>query len=308
MNRKGSKKSFSINYGPLPLFVACVLAIFRSTATASEEVQSAEDNVQAQMVFTVAEGKRLVAKAVAQMPVVKRALKDGMVIICKGTTTTYVAEEILGKRIEHGALVSGRTYPEKGGHKLDPKTTMPEVILIKGQLKTDLTLDEAVKQLKRGDVVIKGANALYYEQQLAAGIIGAPDSGTTGKIVPYVTGTKAHLIIPVGLEKQVAHSPIEITRQLQKPMESLNWVPGMFLFTAGEIVTEIEALQILANVRAFQAAAGGIGGAEGAVRLVCRGPRKAVQQALELAELIYGEPPFARADEQPEEGQRPEAG
>ena len=256
------------------------------------------------MVFTVSEGKRLIAKAVAQMPVVKSALREGMVIICKGTTTTYVAEEILRTKIEHGAFVTGRTYPEKGGHKLEPRTTMPEVILINGQLQTNLTLEAAVKKLKRGDVVIKGANALYYEDKLAAGIIGAPDSGTTGKITPYVTGRKAHLIIPVGLEKQVAQSPIEISRRLQKPIESLNWVPGMFLFTAGEIVTEIEAFQILANVKTFQAAAGGIGGGEGSVRLICRGPRKEVQQALNIAEQIYGEPPFADPDQRPDNEQK----
>jgi len=256
------------------------------------------------MVFTVSEGKRLIARAVAQMPAVKRALKDGMVIICKGTTTTYVAEEILGTKIEHGAFVLGRTYPQEGGYKLEPKTTMPEVVLVNGQLQTDLTLEEALKKLKRGDVVIKGANALYYEKKLAAGIVGAPDAGTTGKIMPYVTGRKAHLIVPVGLEKQVAHNPIEISKQLQKPMESLNWVPHLFLFTAGEIVTEIEALQILANVKIFQAAAGGIGGGEGSGRLICRGPRKEVQQALDIAEQIYGEPPFAEPGQRPENEQK----
>ena len=52
--------------------------------------------VQAGAVLTVAESKRLIAKAVAQMPIVKNALANGMVIIIKGTTNRYVAEEITG--------------------------------------------------------------------------------------------------------------------------------------------------------------------------------------------------------------------
>ena len=288
-----ASKKQSASRGRLWLLVVSMLVISRTALPAVEGSAPAGENIQAQMVLTVSESKRLIGRAVAQMPAVKKALKDGMVIVCKGTTTGYVAEEILGRKIERGAFVTGRTYPEKGGYKREATTNLPEIILIKGQLQTNLPLAEAVKKLQAGDVVIKGANALYYEHKLAAGIIGAPDAGTTGRIMPYVTGRKAHLIIPVGLEKQVAHNPIEIARLLHEPGESLNRVPSLYLFTAGEIVTEIEALRFLANVQAFQAAAGGIGGAEGSVRLICRGPRKAVQQALDIAEQIHGEPPFA---------------
>ena len=57
-------------------------------------------------------------------------------------------------------------------------------------------------------------------------------------------------------------------------------------------LTEIEALELLAGVQVFQAAAGGIGGAEGASRLICRGTREQVQKALEIVGSIQGEPPF----------------
>ena len=59
-----------------------------------------EKIVQAHISLTVSESKRLIAQAIAQMPILKKALKDGMVIITKGTTNTYIAEEILGKSIE----------------------------------------------------------------------------------------------------------------------------------------------------------------------------------------------------------------
>jgi len=247
--------------------------------------------VQAQIVLTVSESKRLVAKAVARMPIVKEALKNGIVIITKGTTCTYVAEEILGKKIPHGAYILGRTFPEKGGKKLGDVESIGEVVLVKGKHRKDLSLEQAVRMLKPGDVVIKGANALDHENKLAAGIVGSSSGGTMGKILPYVGSRKAHLVIPVGLEKQVSGSVIDIVKKMQEPVDSLNDVYSMFLFT-GHIVTELEALKLLTDVSVFQAAAGGIGGAEGSVRLICRGPRRKVQNALNLAEKIHGEPPF----------------
>lgn len=272
----------------LIIALLCVTPLAITEGTAKTEDQKI---VQAQIVLTVSESKRLIAKAVAQMPIVENALKNGIVIIAKGTTNTYVAEEILGKKIPHGAYVLGRTFPEKGRKRLADVKSIGEVVLVNGKHREDLSLAEAVRMLKPGDVVIKGANALDYENKLAAVIVGSSSAGTTGKILPYVGARKAHLVIPVGLEKQVAGSPIDIVKKMREPIESLNDIPSMFLLT-GHIVTELEALELLADVSPFQAAAGGIGGAEGSVRLVCRGPRQKVQNALKLAERIHGEPPF----------------
>jgi hypothetical protein len=264
-------------------------AISASGAAKNEEKQI----VQAQIVLTVAESKRLIARAVAKMPVVKEALKNGMVIVAKGTTNTYVAEELLGRKIPHGSYVYGRTYPAKGGNRLKGAEGVREVVLVNGKHREDLSLDQAVRQLKPGDVVIKGANCLDYDKKLAAVIVGSSDGGTTGKILPYVGARKAHLVIPVGLEKHVAGNPFEIVKKMREPIKQLNDIPSMFSLP-GEIVTELEALKLLADVSVFQAAAGGIGGAEGSVRLVCRGAKQKVEKALKLAQEIQGEPPFVQ--------------
>ena len=109
--------------------------------------------------------------------------------------------------------------------------------------------------------------------------------------MPYVVARKVHLIIPVGLEKQVSGKVADIADKMREPVEGLARTPSMFLMT-GHIVTEIEALKALAGVSAFQAAAGGIGGAEGAVWLVFRGTRPQVQKALKITTPVQGEPPF----------------
>jgi hypothetical protein len=246
--------------------------------------------VQAQAILTVSESKRLIAKAVKEMPIVKNALANGMVIIARGTTNVYVAEEITGKKIDKAAYVRGRIQPAKGAKKLPDAPAIPEIVLEKGQI-VDLPLAEAVKKLKHGDVVIKGANALDYKNKLAGVDIAAPDGGTTGIIMPYVVARKAYLVIAVGLEKLVAGDLVDLTMKMREPIESLNSLQSMFLIT-GEIVTELEAITILTGATAFQCSAGGIGGAEGAVWIVFRGTTEQVNEALKLVQSIQGEPPF----------------
>ena len=70
--------------------------------------------VQSGAILTVAESKRLIAKAVVQMPIVKNALENGTVIVIKGTTNAYIAEELTGKKADHAAFVTGRVSPRRG--------------------------------------------------------------------------------------------------------------------------------------------------------------------------------------------------
>ncbi len=266
--------------------VASLLALPSALGT----TEAADAKVQTQIVLTVSESKRLIAKAVAQLPIVKEALDEGTVIVAKGTTNTYVAEELLGKTIEHGAYVLGRTFPSEAEQDFGSVESIKEVVLVNGE-PVDLTLGEAVTKLEPGDVVIKGANALNYDKKIAGVIASSPDGGTSGKIVPYVTARKAHLVIPIGLEKQVSGDVVHIADTLREPVESLQWIPSMFPLR-GHIVTEIEALELLTGVRVMQMASGGIGGAEGAVRLLIRGTRDEVEKALAVVTEVQGEPPF----------------
>ncbi len=251
----------------------------------------AEPIVQAHAVFTVAESKRLIAQAVARMPVVRKALERGIVIVCKGTTNTYVAEELLGRKIAHGALVYGHVLPHKGGRKMPKVEPVPEVVFVKGKHRPDLTLIEALEQLSEGDVVIKGGNALDYANKTVGVWTGSPTGGTTAKIMPYVTDRRARLVIPIGLEKLVVGKPLDIAAKANQPIKSTPRLPWMRILK-DHIVTEIEALRILAGVEAFHASSGGIGGAEGAVWMVWRGKQEDVERARVIAERIHGEPPF----------------
>ena len=276
------------NAGKRLFVLAAVLllqCVFTGVLTAAEPANI----VQGGATLTVAASKRLIAKGVAQMPIVKNALANGMVIIIKGTTNAYVAEEITGEKIDHAAFVTGRITGE--GAKLLPKgKTVPHIILEKGKV-VDIPLADAVKKLKAGDVVMKGANALDYKNRLAAVNIMDPSGGTTGITMPFIVARKAHLVIPVGLEKLVAGDIVDLTLKMREPVQSLTILPSMWLLT-GEIVTELEAIKILTGAIAFQSSAGGVKGAEGGVWLVFRGTREQVSNALKLVQSIQGEPPY----------------
>jgi len=117
----------------------------------------------------------------------------------------------------------------------------------------------------------------------------SPQIFKSGKVMPIVVARKTHLIIPIGLEKQVDGNVVDIATKMREPIESLNEIPSMFLLN-GQIITEIEALELLTGVTVFQAASGGVGGAEGSARLICRGPREQVQHALDIITAIQGAP------------------
>ena len=279
--------------GSLVMASAAALETTLDNSVASAAHPGPEALVQTQKVLTVSEGKKLIARAIVRFPLVQKALQKGLVIIAKGTTTTYIAKEILKTEIPHGSFVIGSVYPEKGGKKLTPGETLKEIILVDGQRRQDVSLEEAVKQLRSGDVVLKGANALNYRRQLAAGLIGvpSPSAGTTGKIIPAILGTKAHLIIPVGLEKEIGGNMVEIVKAMQTPATTLGDDLSMVLYS-GILFTEIEALRTLTGVSALHVASGGIGGAEGSTRLLLRGSEEQVKKALEIIADIQGEPPF----------------
>lgn len=272
-------------------FVAATLTGCQSAARTDTVSADKSQINQAHAVLTVAESKRLIAKAVAKMPLVENALRNGMVIVAKGTTNTYVAEELLGQRIPRGGYVIGHVLPEKGGKALPKDEQVPVVVLVKGRHRPDLTLDQALEQLGPGDVVIKGGNALDYANRTVGVWTGSATGGTAGKVMPVVEARKAHLVIPIGLEKTIVGRVTDIAARTMETADDPSKLPRMRVLK-GEIVTEIEALRILADVDAFEASSGGIGGAEGAVWMVWRGSREDVEKARKIVETIHGEPPF----------------
>jgi len=245
--------------------------------------------MQTSLVFAVAQSKRLIAKAVVQLPEVTHARAKGIIAIGYGTTNAYIVEELLGEPIPKGEYVAGRTLPPgMPGSRLG-SGKYPELILKQGKRVEGKRAVEMLEEMGPGDVFIKGANALDYERKIAGLLIGHPTGGTIGAAYGTCVSRKIHLLIPVGLEKLVCGDLIALSNASRRPDAH----PGkaavsLYPFT-GTIITEIEALQTLCGVKAQLYSAGGVAGAEGAVWLLIEGEKAALDKALKLHEGLQGE-------------------
>jgi hypothetical protein len=165
---------------------------------------------------------------------------------------------------------------------------LPILIIQKGEY-LNLPLREAVKMLKAGDVVIKGANALNYERRQCGVLVGHPEGGTAGSIIGAVVARRVIFLHPVGLEKCVTLDLNDVALKLMKDVPASG--PTLWVLP-GEVFTEIEALRVLAGVECVHVASGGIGGAEGAVWLAIFGDKTRIDYAMSFLDSIKGEPNF----------------
>jgi hypothetical protein len=241
------------------------------------------------LVLTVAQSKRLIAKGVARYEPVRRALADGLVAIATGGTNAYVVEEILGKPIDKRRYVTGQVLPRGVSRaELGLASDLPHAVLRKGQPVEGLTATDAVAEMKAGDVFLKGANALNYQAGVAGLLVGHPTGGTLGAAIGTLVARRIRLLIPVGLEKSIPTDIVEASRCLEAEGGQ-----GPSLWPMhGDIFTEIEALRVLFGVEAMPIAAGGVAGAEGAVWLACFGTGDAIGSVKQLADELQHEPPF----------------
>ncbi len=251
-----------------------------------------------QCVVTPAAGKRLIGKAVAMRLRDEEALRNGTVAIIAGTTNGFVAEEVLTLLGQAGDFSRARffrgiTLPpssdttEEG--RLPDESAFPgDVVIVKGEWQPGKTVFDVFESMRKGDVIVKGANAVNMEKRQAGVLIGHPQGGTIMAALQASVGRRVRLILPVGLEKRVQAELCELAGRLNMPGAG-----GPRLMPApGEIVTEIEALALLTGARAELVAAGGVAGAEGAVWLAASGTDEQEQAVRALMADVAAEKPF----------------
>ena len=272
--------------------------MFYDTSSFREKLEGVrDDRVHGIVVLLPSESKRLIAKGVLATPEVRRALKSGLFVISRGTTTAYIAEELLGVTLNKANCTAGIVTDRRLSVTVTEDGIGPWVF--RNGASSKEPADEALKQFGARDVSVKGANAI--DPQGNVGVLAANDlGGTIGAVWPVVAARGSHLIVPSGLEKMVP-SVIEAS-----------WVCGnrLFKYVMGtrvalmpvvnaKVVTEIQALEILTGVHAVHVASGGVGGSEGAVVLGLEGADATVKRAFELVQSVKGEPPVGMPRLQP---------
>lgn len=247
--------------------------------------------------LTPSESKRLIAKAVAQHPLVTKNMGCGRIFISNGTTSGYCAQEILGEQFPVETFACG--VVTKGVVCMSPEDRLRSIMIHNGH-KTpgypDLPqYDELLalfEVMSPGDIYIKGANAID-PQGNAGFLLAHPNGGSILLALRKIFAQGVRLIIPTGLEKLVASVPEAQahTKGIGEYSFTFGHGCGYISVSNGIIIHEITALELLTGARAVHVASGGVGGSEGAVTLVVEGTQEQENNTVTLLKAIKGEPP-----------------
>jgi hypothetical protein len=255
----------------------------------------------AQVVLTPTESKRLIAKAIVKLEVVRQAATDGMIVIHPSSSTYFIIEELTGIKPKTNYWVCGVVTPRgmcvemamtQGDRsprtvKFDPGKLRGLWAIKKGKILTENTTAELMEQMTAKDVYIKGVNAL--DSQGNVGIL-VGERGGLGVVLSAWKKKKFALIFPAGLEKLI---PIPVRQAALEAKQSkyeygMGLPAGLFAYPAGKSITEIDAVKILSGAVAVPIASGGLGGAEGATTLIIKGSKKQVNDAVKFIERSKG--------------------
>jgi len=240
--------------------------------------------------LTPSESKRLIGKAIAVLPEIRQAWQKGTIIVSRGTTNAYVAEELLGIPVVSeitsfiaGCIVNG----ELSGNTA---TTVRRPYVVRDGKLVDMRISDALKEFTGEDVFIKGANAVDIWGNV--GILSGGEGGTIAAAWPVIMPRGSHLVVPVGLEKLIP-SVAEARKRCRifRFKYSTGLPVSLMPVEATRVVTEIQAFKILANVTATHIASGGIGGSEGTVVMALDGNAEDIEKAFDIVKTIKGEPP-----------------
>lgn len=243
------------------------------------------------VVLNPAQSRRLVAKGTVACPIVRNAYKNGTIIIGRGITNAFVTEEFFNINIvEKGDQTVGFV-----GRGMTNSTTTPPPsqwhVIEKGKVVEGADSNVEILKFRKGDVVIKGANAIDH-----TGMTGTYASslkcGTMGMSWPVVTPRGAEFIVPVSLEKMV---PCVMTAARHTGVYHFKYSTGIpakiVPLVEAKAITEIEAFAILCDVRAYHVGSGGVAGSEGSVHLTLEGDEDKIEKAMELVKSLRDEPP-----------------
>ena len=260
--------------------------------------------MRAQIALTPTESKLLIARAIARMEIVRRAIdNDRMIVMHPSSSTYFVAQELTGQKPRINRWLFGITVPkgtcleiaslpkedEPKKQKIGSAENFTYSWVIKGnELVTGLRLGDLLKEMEPSDIYIKGVNALDPDGN--AGVLFAhPTGGTIGRVMAAYKRKRFNVILPVGLEKMIP-VPIEDAAKAAKK-KGLDYSMGVncgLMPCRGTVITEIEAIKILSGANATPIASGGLEGAEGSVVIVIQGEKSQVQEAIQHAEQVKG--------------------
>ncbi len=250
------------------------------------------NTMKALITLTPVQSKRLIAEGIIKHPDIQKALKKGKILMCRGTTNAYILEKLLNKPIEKNRYVAGQIVPNVGLTGCPADDRLPEILFVNGTPEEISLLQEAVEKMGKGDVIIKGGNALDLDGNVGV-LMAHPLGGTVGVICGPALARGIRIMIPIGLEKMIAGDVHEYALELGREEVDLAMGNKVGLFPIpGIVVTELDSLELLFNVSATHVASGGVGGAEGCAVILIEGTKEDVEETFNFTRTLQREKPF----------------
>ena len=243
--------------------------------------------------LTPSEAKRVIAKGVAALPEVRRAMERGFIVIGRGTTNAFVAEELTGQKIENKSHYAAGFIVD-GELSATPVVSLIPVVVLRDGKRVEIAPPDALREFGEKDVSIKGASAIDADGNVAV-CAASPESGTIGGILPTVLARRSYLIAPVGLEKLVPSVPQACEATGVFHFKYSTGLPIALVPMPNALaVTEVQAFEVLTGVKAVAIAGGGVAGSEGTIVLSLTGEAAQIEKAMALVQAVKGEPPVGR--------------
>jgi len=251
--------------------------------------------MKASAVLNSTTAKRLIAQGVAAHPLITDAMQEGTVVVTMGTTNGYVASELLGDPIDQGAFAAGVIDDR---WNINARLGEATDLVLKDGVQIPFDEKAVLSGLTAGDVVIKGGNALDPFGTVGV-LLASATGGTVGRYASSAIARGVDIVIPISVAKSI-HTPITdlMLEMGSHKMELPMGLPCGMYPLIGQVVSEIEALQLLFDVRAMHVCSSGIGIGKGSVSLLIEGEDDKVRAAFERVQQL------SQLPEIPVEGQR----
>ncbi len=246
------------------------------------------------IVLTPTEAKKFIAKSlVRKNGAMKKALKEGIVLLHPSTSTFFIYEELVGKipeglrfigAIAPKATCISREFEEIAAQRkkgFDQRDATYSWVFKKGQLAKGVPLGECLNEMGPGDFYVKGVNVI--DPHGSAGVLTAnPDGGTITRAMTHAKQRKFDLLLIATSNKLINTSIEEASKATGRDkLDGAMGIPTSLFKVHGTLVTEKEAFQ-LHGIKATPIAGGGLREAEGAFVYVLDGNEADVKACLEV--------------------------
>ena len=246
------------------------------------------------IVLTPTEAKKFIAKSlVRKNGAMKKALKEGIVVLHPSTSTFFIYEELVGKipeglrfigAIAPKATCISREFEEIAAQRkkgFDQQDATYSWVFKKGEFTKGVPLGECLNEMGPGDFYVKGVNVI--DPNGSAGVLTAnPDGGTITRAMTHAKQKKFDLLLIATSNKLINTSIEEASKATGRDkLDGAMGIPTSLFKVHGTLVTEKEAFQ-LHGIKATPIAGGGLREAEGAFVYVLDGNEADVKACLEL--------------------------